>query len=255
MSACNTNTYKNEKRRESRSKIREAIFVHEYTQTKYFHIYEEAANLYNSLNETYPCKPDLRRTEEFRSWKNAIAMERSVPITPVPRQKRHRYVHKPHRNIPLPLNVDPTSNLIVLPDEPNENSVPRTEDQSSPPTPESPQTELNCDKIMQLRIPLLSPVKKNPDSTQTSVETPDKILETVTDEVIQESTDILQPSLLDEIAPEVIDKIISELRQEPELMDIVTGIEQRIELEEVGLDIDIPDQADPLQDELENIFW
>ena len=255
MAKYNTNTYKNEKRRESRSKIREAIFVHEYIQTKYFHIYEEVANLYNTLNETYPCKPDLRRTEEFRSWKNSIAWERAIPITPVPRQKQRRYVHKPHRNIPLPLNVDPTSNLIVLPDEPNENSVPRTEDQSSPSTPESPQIELNGDKIMELRIPLISPVKKNPDSIQTSVETPGKILETVTDEVIQESTDILHPSLLDEIEPEVIDKIISELRQEPELMDIVADIEQRIEVEEVGLDIDIPDLDDPLQDELENVFW
>ena len=46
----------------------------------------------------------------------------------------------------------------------------------------------------------------------------------------------------------IIDKIISELREEPELMDIVAGIE-------VGLDIDIPDLDDPLEDELENILW
>ena len=101
----------------------------------------------------------------------------------------------------------------------------------------------------------MSPGKKNPDSVQTSVEMPSKILESVTDEVIQESTDILHPTLLDEIPAEVMDKIISELRQEPELMDIVAGIEERIEVEEVGLDIDILDLDDPLQDELENIFW
>ena len=79
--------------------------------------------------------------------------------------------------------------------------------------------------------------------------------EIVFDETIQESTDILQPSLLDEIAAEVIEKIIAELRQEPELMDIVADVEQQIELEQVGLEIDIPELADPLQDELENILW
>ena len=264
MAEYNTNAYKNKKRRESRSKIREAIFVHEYVETKYLHIYEEAGKLYNTLNEAYPAKPDLRRTEEFRSWKNSIALDRSAPVTPIPRQKYRKYMHPPHRNIPLPYNVDHTSNLIVLPDERDENSVPserdensvpRAEVQISPSTPESPQTELNSHKVMQLRIPLLSPGKKNPDSVQTSVEMPSKILESVTDEVIQESTDILHPTLLDEIPAEVIDKIISELRQEPELMDIVAGIEERIEVEEVGLDIDIPDLDDPLQDELENIFW
>ena len=79
--------------------------------------------------------------------------------------------------------------------------------------------------------------------------------EIVFDQTIQESTDIPQPSLLDEIAPEVIEKIIAELRQEPELMDIVADVEQRIELEEVGLEIDIPELANPLEEELQNIFW
>ena len=255
MTDSKSNAYKNQKRRESRSKIREALFVHEYVETKYFHIYEEVAKVYNALNETYPCKPDLRRTEEFRIWKNSIAMERSFPSIPVPRQKQRRYAHTPHNNIPLPLYVDHTSNLTVLPDEGNENSVPRTETESSPSTPESIQTKLDSGKIMQLKIPLLTPAKKNPDSVQTSVEMPSEILETVMDEVIQESNDILHPSLLDEISPEIIDKIISELREEPELMDIVAGIEQRIEVEEVGLDIDIPDLDDPLEDELENILW
>ena len=292
MTDSKSNAYKNQKRRESRSKIREALFVHEYVETKYFHIYEEVAKVYNALNETYPCKPDLRRTEEFRIWKNSIAMERSFPSIPVPRQKQRRYAHTPHNNIPLPLYVDHTSNLTVLPDEGNENSVPRTETESSPSTPESIQTKLDSGKIMQLntsnltvlpdegnensvprtetesspstpesiqtkldsgkimqlKIPLLTPAKKNPDSVQTSVEMPSEILETVMDEVIQESNDILHPSLLDEISPEIIDKIISELREEPELMDIVAGIE-------VGLDIDIPDLDDPLEDELENILW
>ena len=274
MAEYTTNDYKNNKRRESRSKIRQALFVNEYVEIKYFQIYEEAALLYNSINKKHPCKPDLRRTNEFRSWKNALALKQDMPITPIPRQKRRPYVHKPHTDILLPVNIDHTARLIVLPDESNQNSTPTTEDQS-------PSTEINSSKIMQLKIPLLASSKKKP--RQTPVETPDKVsfqglqgivfdeviqesadipqpslpneTEIVFDETIQESTDIPQPSLLDEIAPEVIEKIIAELRQEPELMDIVADVEQRIELEEVGLEIDIPELADPLQDELENILW
>ena len=245
------------------------MFVNEYVETKYFYIYEEAAELYNNLNEIYPCKPDLRRTDEFRFWKNNIARERSMPFIRMPRQKRRQFVHTPHRNIPLSLRVDPTANLVVQPHVEKENSVPespRPETESSPPTPESPRTEPIRQKVMQLRIPLLaSSSRENPNPLQTpietietpveSVETPDETLETVTEEVIQESCDILHPSLTDEVSPEIVDKIIAELREDPELMDVMAGIEQQIEVEEAGLDIDIPDLCDPLEDELENILW
>ena len=123
MAEYTTNVYKNNKRREGRSKIRQALFVNDYLKTKYFQIYKEAALLYNSINKKYPCKPDLRRTDEFRSWKNALAIKQDIPITPIPRQKRHPYVHKPHTDILLPVNIDHTARLIVLPDESNQNST------------------------------------------------------------------------------------------------------------------------------------
>ena len=264
------------------------MFVSEYVENKYVHIYEEAAELYNNLNEIYPRKPDLRRTDEFRLWKINIARDRSIPFIRMPRQKRRQFVHTTHRNIPLPQRVDPTVSLIVLPDVGNENSVsesPRPETESSPPRSESPRTEPIREKVMQLRIPLLTPSQRDPKPLQTpietietpvesvqtietpvesvqtietpveSVETPDETVETVTEEVIQEASDILHPSLMDELAPEIIDKIIAELREDPELMDVVAGIEQQIEVEEAGLDIDLPDLCDPLEDELENILW
>ena len=259
MAEKDLSSYKKQNRRELRSKTRESIFVRHYVETKYFHIYEEVAEQYNILNERYPCKPDLTRTDEFRLWKNNVARERSVPVSRISRQKWRKYVHTPHRNIPLSQCVDPTASIIVLPDAGNENSVP----ESSPPASESPRIE--CEKTMQLRIPLLTPPQRDPKPLQTpvetietpveSVETPNETLETMTEEVIQEASDILYPSLIDEISPEIIDKIIAELRGDSELKDVMAGIEQQIEEEEVGLDIDIPDPSDPLQDELENILW
>ena len=81
-------------------------------------------------------------------------------------------------------------------------------------------------------------------------------LETLTEEVIQEYTvDAVEPSLYEEISPEIVDKIIEDLRQDPGLRDIMTAVEEQLELEEVGMEIDIPDIDDRLEDELENILW
>ena len=240
--------YKKQKRRELRTNTREAIFVSDYIKSKYLHIYEEAAQEYNYLNQLYPCKPDLRRAVEYRLWKNNLARERSLPVSKIPRQKHRQYMHTPHRNIPVSLHVDPTDSLIVLPDAENQN-----------PVPESPRSE--PEKIMQLRIPLMTPSQTAPKPQQTpteSVEAPTEAVETleiITEEVIQEASDTLHPSLLDEISPEIVDKIIAELREDPELKDVMVGMEQQIETEEVGLDIDIPDLPDPLEDELENLLW
>ena len=102
---------------------------------------------------------------------------------------------------------------------------------------------------MELKIPLIG-TSKNPGpaiSTQT--------LQTVTDEVLQEGD--IQPSLFEEVSPEVVEKIIAELRGDPGLKDIMTELEEQIELEEmdigidIGIDIDIEDR---LEDELKSIF-
>ena len=96
---------------------------------------------------------------------------------------------------------------------------------------------------MQLRIPLLSPPTNHP---AVIVET----LETITEETVQEGT-VLEPSLHEELPPEVFDKIIRELQTEPGLQDLMASIEQQLEFEQLGMDIDIPED-DLLENELEN---
>ena len=261
MAECNTTTYKKQKRRESRSNARQAIFVSDYLKFKYSHIYEEAAQEYNYLNRLYPRKPDLRRSVEYRVWKNNLAKQQSLPPSKIPRQKFYKYNHAPYSNIPVSSEVVPTGSLISLP-------------YSQNPVPES-------EKIMQLRIPLmaLSPASTQPieitteEVIQTSTETveaPTEPIEIITEEVIQTSTEtveaptepfetsteeVIYPSLIDELAPEIVDNIIAELRKDSNLKDIITEMEQQIQIEEGDLDIDIPDLADPLEDELENLLW
>ena len=61
----------NELRRIQTNKARQASFISEYVQNKYFTIYTEAANFFNVLHTRYPTKYDLRKTREFRDWKTS----------------------------------------------------------------------------------------------------------------------------------------------------------------------------------------
>ena len=270
--------YKKEQRRGNRSKTRQAIFINEYVFTKYFDIYQEAAQFYNEINMLYPRKPDLRRTEEFRVWKNSVTGRPNIRRKP--RVKRQPYVFPTHPNIPIAQHVDPNASFVVMdwsenpqpenaqsepenpqpePESPQpESESPQSESESPQPEPENPPPEspnqrIKSGKVMVLNIPLMSPPAETQEVPSIITET----LQTVTDEVLQEYTvDGIEPSLHEEVSPEIVEKIMEELRQDPGLKDIMTTIEEQIELEQVGLDIDIPDIDDRLEIELENmLLW
>ena len=269
MAEYTTNQYKNEKRRQARSLIREGMFISDFVNTKYNSIYQEAAVLYNEINQINPRKPDLRRTNEYRRWKNNIASEHNMPLTPMPRQKKRQFVHVTHRNIPVSTTSHPTNICVVLPvveSPPSDNQtppqsesprgeIPLSDDQTSPQSSENPAPDSRISGMtMQLKIPLV----RCPSIPKT-IQDPKEILgtayvETILDEGNQ--SEMLNPSLLDEVQPEAIEKIISDLQQDPNLKDMMADIENQMNIEEeiVGLNIDIPDLYDPLEEELRSIF-
>ena len=53
------------KRREAAAKARQDRTIASYLEKKYPEIYNEAVVFYNGLNQKYPTKLDLRKTEEF----------------------------------------------------------------------------------------------------------------------------------------------------------------------------------------------
>ena len=83
----------------------------------------------------------------------------------------------------------------------------------------------------------------------------------LSDHITPESKDdeTLDPSLLDQINPETIEKIIRELREDPNLQDLMNDVENTIqdetntEEEIIGLTIDLPELNDLLEEELQ--FW
>ena len=73
MNSSRKSELKKIKRREKQNKIRQALLVNEYIYVKYFNIYHEAAEYYNSLNRLYPTRPDLRKCDEFKALKLAAS--------------------------------------------------------------------------------------------------------------------------------------------------------------------------------------
>ena len=328
MDANQVALLKKEQRRQGRSKVRQALFVSDYIFYKHFDIYQQAAQLYNEINEIYPRKPDLRRTEEFKNWK----MDVMGQPTRVKRKSRIRrpYVFPTHANIPIADCIGPHVNFTVVdqPESPHlQPESPRVQPESphiqpesphiqpespdiqpesphiqpesphiqpespdiQPESPESPHIQpespdiqpesphiqpesprvqpessvhqnVKKGKVMELKIPLMKPpaetlrivTEEDTLSLEPSLYT--ETLQIVTEEVLEEDTSSLEPSLYEEISPEVIERIVKELSLDPGLKDILTTVEEQVEFQQLGMDLDMPD--DRLENELENlIFW
>ena len=275
----------NEQRRAHRSKARQDVFISEYISLKYFDLYAEAVKFYNALNTMYPVKYDLRKTVEYKTWKAEIKGQplkiRKLPmpehtnIQTVPPQspslsesptQSQSLVESPPQN-PY-LAESPPQNPCLSESPPQRPSLAESPPQSpclseSPPQspclsespPQSPSLSESPPQSptekephvyrdnLQLRIPLIQYEPQTPRPTVTS-----ETLYTVTEEILEENT--IQPTIFEELAPGILDQIINELRQEPDLRDIFTDIEQQFEFEQLGMDIDISED-NTLENELD----
>ena len=64
--------YKKRWRALEKYRKRHNTFITEYTRVKFENVYNEANSFFNALNAIHPQKLDLRRTKEFKGWKEAI---------------------------------------------------------------------------------------------------------------------------------------------------------------------------------------
>ena len=65
----------NELRRISRANSKQAVFVVDYIQSVYPEIYNEATGFYTLLKSRYPDKIDLKKTQEYMSFKKLLKEE------------------------------------------------------------------------------------------------------------------------------------------------------------------------------------
>ena len=217
------NTRKERKRNQRRDKscrIRKDMIITEYIQIKYKDTYKDAVEFYKSLHEKYPTKYDLRKTVEFKLFKNNSMREEKKAGPPN-----------------------------------NDEQTVQSETHHFPPPPVPTRLQARnqtYEDTLQLKIPLLPSKPKTPTHTATIlIPSPPEIyeeqvptLQTITEEVVQEE-DITQATLFDELDPELVQKIIDDLRDEPYLKDIFTNIEL-----DMGIDLDITEDY-TLEKELE----
>ena len=243
------------------------MFVNDYVKTKYNAIYVEAATLYNKLNQKYPRKPDLRKTVEYRRWKNEISVQNNMPTTPIPRQKPRQCIHMIHPNISIDTTTTSSPHTTASPPidlSTMEVSINETQQTAQNPVPQNPppaekQSADHLDKrltgmTMQLSIPLI----QIPTSSTKPVQHPDQIIPAAYQETViseGDQAEVLDPSILDDILPETMEKIIRELQSDPNLSDIMEDIENRMNIEEEipDLTVDLPELDDLLEDEL--MLW
>ena len=233
----------------------------------------------------YPVKYDLRKTGEYKAWKSEIKgqplkirklpMPEHMNIQTVPPQspslaespsQSPSLAESPPQSPSLAESPPQSPSLAESPPQspslaespPQSPSLAESPPQSpslaeSPPQspslaespPQSP-TEKEphvYNDNLQLRIPLIQYEPQTPRPTVTS-----ETLYTVTEEILEENT--IQPTIFEELAPGMLDQIINELRQEPDLRDIFTDIEQQLEFEQLGMDIDISED-NTLENELD----
>ena len=229
------------------------MFVNDYVKTKYKTIYVEAAMFYNQLNEKHPQKPDLRKSVEYRHWKNEIAVQNNSPITPIPRQKTQRYIHISHPNIVLD-SATSSPHTTASPIDLSAMEVTINETQLTAQNP--PPVKNQADKRLKgLEIQLNIPLLQNPKAATNPH--PEQIIPAAYQEtVISEGEQAIDPSILDNIPSETMEEIIRELQNDPSLSDIIEEIpDLTVDLPELDdlvsdLTIDLPELDDPLEDEL-----
>ena len=225
---------KNQLRREQRAKTRQDSLCMEYIRLKYNQIYTEAIESYNALNQKYPNKFDLRKTEEVKTIEPT-----DFPSPPTPCRLRfgEKFIYKDNIQLRIPLMcpsaLQKTSNTETPTTETPTTETPNTET----PTPETAITEVIQEGSALLEIP---------EDTIYPSQTPTP--ETAITEVIQEGSalpeipeDTIYPSLFNELDQQLIDQIIDELRGDLDFKTIMTSVE-----EDMSYDMDI--EMDVLDD-------
>ena len=290
---------KNLARRHFTQEARAAMFIKEYIQTKHEEIYQEAVAFYNYVNNIYPQKGDLRKTEEFKAMKlgfmfvakqknnvvknNVVKNVRQVylPITTTNQEKFTVIAVTTEQAETFPSTTEQaetfpstteqaetfpstTEQAETFPSATEQaETFPSTTEQAEtfPSTTEQADTVPGKDKpekIMQLRIPLMSShVMTETVKTVIQEVLEENPLTTVCNELLPAD---IQPTLEEEIPEEAYDQILAGLRQDPDLCKIMEEIEQDHDLNEIleefvqdpDMDIDLPIEDDRLEQHLQD---
>ena len=236
------NVYVKNWRQSQRTQRRVSSFIEEYVREKFSNIYSEALNFYTALDTLYPKKNDLRRTTEFRSWKQAICdgndSEILTPVMPLNEAAQNQI--RSNRSTDQPDQQRGDNLVLRIPLLPHP-SIPQT----SPPenrTIEILQPETQVER--QPEISVETPPEIPPSQPSTPPEIPPSQPSTLP-EIGAEFT-VEMPSLqLESLAgpdseniDQRIHEIIEELQNDPDLDGIFDNLQPNNQIDE-GIEDDI----------------
>ena len=212
------------------ARVRENRVISSYIEFKHPDVFKEAKEFYAELNERYPNKKDLRKTNEFEWMRTGFPTKRFYP--------RKRAYEKKKDNSKTGEIVDNMKLIITLMDR-AEKTVETTET-----TAKTNQkvienvVDMSADKEIEVSI---EPAEVIDSFTDISIE-PAEAIDSFTDIPIESAEVIIEtfPAIPDN----AIEAIIKELREDPDLDQIFN---------EFDADVDFDfDEESPLERELAN---
>ena len=222
------NCRKNRWRRQEFVKVRQQRVITGYVEKKYPEVYKEATEFYNFLNDKYPDKKDLRRTNEYEWLKTGISGETTKKFY---KRNKRTTTAKEHGDgmqlvIPLMTYTGETSQSTLVNDE----------------QPHLAETAVNEEQIQIETVvndeqPHLAETAVNEEQIQieTAVNEEQPLIEPAETVV---GTSNFEPFVNEEIPDRIIREIMDNLQQDPYLEDFFSTI-----------DIEF-DEASPLEREL-----
>ena len=211
-----------ETRRKKVSSDRVDLFAASYVQNKYPAIYKEAVQFYDELRLKNPEKLDLRKSIAYRAW----IMDQKQN-TDVLRGCFDKFQLKVH---------------LMSSDDVSKKAKPLSEADS--------EVEAVVETLAEGDVVRESPAES--DVTETTVETLPEgdvvceslpALESIVEVAISETLDIstIEPSLEGPLSDELFEEILQGLREDPDLSNIMSSLEEEMLYEEYEMDVHVSD--------------
>ena len=187
----------NQRRRQSKQDGRKAIFCMKYIKLTYPQLHNEVCEFFTIVNQRYPGKRDLSKTNEFKALKQSPGLIKNM--TPVEPQLEITLM--PNATVSTPMAIETTTEEIP------------------------PFTDMRGEAIDQI----MQELRQDPDiaTAFNDIQLQSTTIETTTEEI---------PPLTD-MESEAIDQIIQELRQDPDLALAFDDIELQLEFDQLGEDL------------------
>ena len=269
MATSEKNLRKKHQRQVNTSKKRQALFISEYVFNKHFDIYQEAAMLYNKINNLHPKKPDLRKSIEFKNWK--LVQSGMPKIRPhVPRDPAMQFIHGgisvPEEEIVSSIS-EKTFQLRIPLFHPrhigelnDEQITTQTVDEGNNSNDQVFHLTDNQQVIGEGNSQQVVEEASSEGNSQQVVEevigegNSQQVVEEVSSEgnsqqVVEKryEVDDIQPSLIESVSEETVAEILTELRNDADLCNIMRNIESAIDTElsmdslDIGMEIELGD--------------